>query len=345
MKRPLITFLLVVILSIFAACGSQESSSSDGNNNSSAENEETKVIKVANFYAEDHAVNKALSEKFKSLVEENSNGTLEVEIYPNSQLGGEEQMWDSVQNGTIEMAEIGVIMESEVPKVGLLTLPFLFKSYEHAEKVLNSEIGDEIGANIEEVASVKFLGYGINGFRSFSSNRPIEKMEDFKGYKLRSANIPQLIEMSESMGATVTPMPISEIFAALEQGVVDGQENPISTLRSNGWYEVQTDVLESQHVFLPNTIMMNRDFWESLTEEEQEIVQEAVDISAEYEWELFIESEDEDKKFLEDNGITITKPDDSFKEQMIEATEDIYTKFYEKFDWGEETVKRIKELE
>src|SRR5690625_447092 len=339
MKNFKNNIIIFSILSVILLVGCSADSSTD---EVSGEGSEKRTIKIANFYADDHAVNIALNEKFKTIVEEESNGSLEVEVYSNSQLGGEEQMWDSVKNGTLEMAEIGVVMESEVPMIGILTLPFLFESYDHAQKVLQGSVGDQIGEQLEEKAPIEFLGYGINGFRSFSSNKPIEKMEDFKGYRLRSANIPQLLQMSEDLGATVTPMAISEIFTGLEQGVVDGQENPISSLRSNGWYEVQSHVLESQHVFLPNTIMINREFWESLTSEQQDVIQNAVDASAEYEWELFIENEEDDKNYLEEQDLTIIVPDEDFRNQMIDATKGVYDSFYEKNDWGEEIIDEIE---
>lgn len=338
MRITINNFFVIIMLTltlIIAGC------SSNGSNDNGKE--KSKTIKVANFYADDHPVNKALNEKFKKIVEEKTDNNLEVEIHSNSALGGEEEMWDSLRNGTLEMAEIGVIMEPEVPKVSILTLPFLFEDYDHAQKVLNGDVGQQISEQIEEKAPVKFLAYGINGFRSFSSTDPIEKMDDFKGYKLRSANIPQLLAMSESLGATVSPMPISEIFSSLEQGVIDGQENPISTLKSNGWYEVQDYVLESQHVFLPNEIMVNLEFWEGLTDEEQTIIEDAAKESAEYEWDLFIEEEEEVKEFLEQEGVTITEPDEQFTNEMIEATKGVYENFYEDNSWGKEVVDQIKE--
>src|SRR5690625_3466494 len=228
MKNFKNNIIIFSFLSVILLVGCSADSSTD---EVSGEDSEKRTIKIANFYADDHAVNIALNEKFKTIVEEESNGSLEVEVYSNSQLGGEEQMWDSVKNGTLEMAEIGVVMESEVPMIGILTLPFLFESYDHAQKVLQGSVGDQIGEQLEEKASIEFLGYGINGFRSFSSNKPIEKMEDFKGYRLRSANIPQLLQMSEDLGATVTPMAISEIFTGLEQG---RSEEHTSELQSRG---------------------------------------------------------------------------------------------------------------
>lgn len=327
---------------VLAGCSSDTSSGSAEGSDSAPKATETKTIKVANWYADDHGVNIALNEKFKTLVEKNSNGTLKVEIYSNSKLGGEEQMYDSVRAGTLEVAVISAIIEPEVPKVSTLSLPFLFRDLDHAQNVLKGEIGQEIAAQIEENTGVKLLGYGINGFRVFSSNKPLEKIEDFKGYRVRMPNVPQMIAVGQNLGATVTPMPISEVFSALEQHVVDGQDNPYATLRANAWYEVQSHVLESNHIFLPHNIIMNKKFWDGLTPEEQKVVQDAMTESAAYEWELYRENEEKDKEFLKEKGLEIIVPDENFKNQMIDATKGIYDEFYKNNSFGEEIVNKIR---
>ncbi|MBP1934851.1 TRAP transporter substrate-binding protein [Ammoniphilus resinae] len=336
---------LTLAMSTFLTACSSNTETGQANTGSNEKSEGTKTIKIAHWYAADHVVNIALNEKFKTLVEKNSNGSLKVDVYANSQLGGEEQMYDSVRAGTLEMAEIGVIMEPEVPKIGILTLPYLFKDFNHAKEILFGEIGADIGAQLEEKTGLKFMGYGVNGFRVFSSNKPIEKIEDFEGFKVRMPNIPQMIAVGQSLGAVVSPMPISEIFTALEQKVVDGQDNPYSTLRANTWYEVQSHVLESRHMFLPNTLVANQKFWDSLSPEQQKIVQDAITESTAYEWELSEKSEQDDKKFLEEKGLKITVPDENFRNQMIEATSNIYDNFYEKNAWGKEIVDKIKSQE
>jgi TRAP-type transport system periplasmic protein len=347
MKKLAIGILSIALSSsvLMAGCGSsKEATKADAKKGETGSNEtaKAKTIKIGNWYAEDHAVNIALKEKFKTLVEKNSNGTLKVEVYPNSALGSEEKMYDSVRGGTIEMAEIGVIMEPQVPKIGILTLPYLFKDFNHAKTVLSGEVGADIGAQLEEKTGLKFLGYGINGFRVFSSSKPLQKIQDFKGFKVRMPNVPQMIAVGQALGANVSPMPISEIFSALETKVVDGQDNPYSTLRANKWFEVQSNVLESRHMFLPNTIVANKKFWDSLTPEQQKVVQEAMKESAAYEWELSEKDEEKDKKFVQDKGLKITVPDENLRSQMIDATKGIYDSFYKKNAWGKDIVEKIK---
>ncbi|MDQ0219482.1 TRAP transporter substrate-binding protein [Peribacillus cavernae] len=339
MKKSIFLVLFTFILLTGCSASTKDTSSSGGGEKSG----KTTTIKIANFYADDHAVNKAIKEKFLPMVEENSNGKLKVDLFPNSTIGGEEFMYDGTRNGTIEMAVLSQIMEPDVPKVGLFSLPFLFKDYAHAKGVLDSPIGGDIKTEFEAKTGLKHLGYGINGFRVVSSNRLVKKMEDFKGLKLRMPNVPQMIATGQALGTTVSPMPIPEIFPALEQKVIDGQDNPYSTLRSNAWYEVQTHVLETRHLFLPNNYVASKKFWTSLSPEQQKVVEEAVQATVKREWELTEQGEEDDKKFLKENGLKITVPDEDFKSEMIQATEGVHKEFYKKYSWAEETVEQIKE--
>ncbi|MFB4165374.1 TRAP transporter substrate-binding protein [Alteribacillus sp. JSM 102045] len=330
----------MVFLSACGGGGGDEASSEENGGESSGD---AKTVKVANYFAADHPQNVALEEKFKPLVEENSNGSLEVEIYPDSQLGAEEEFYEGVRNGTIEMGIPGMIMQSSVDKLGVPEWPFLFEDYEHVQNVLNGEIGEELTEDLEEQHGVRALAWSANGFRMFSSNKTLESIVDFDGLRLRMPNIPNYIELGEQLGANVSPLAISEVFTGLEQGVIDAQDNPIATLRASGWYEVQTDVLESRHMFSPNMYVINSDFWNGLSEEEHQVIEEASKEAAEYEFEVMQKSYEEDKEYLEGEGITFTEPSDEFKQSMQESAEPMYDAFYEEYDWAEDLVERIRE--
>jgi tripartite ATP-independent transporter DctP family solute receptor len=337
-KRKFMGFAVSVTLAgvlLLAGCGS-------GGEKTSGSNDEKKTIKVANYFAEDHPQNIALKEKFKKIVEKESNGKLEVQIYANSTLGAEKEFYDGVRNGTIEMGVPGLIMQADIPKMGVPEWPFLFRDYEHVKKVLNGPIGNELTADLDPKHGVTPLAWSANGFRMFSSNRPIKSMKDFDGLRLRMPNIPNYIKLGESLGANVSPLPISEVFTALEQKVVDAQDNPIATLRSSGWNEVQSDVLESKHMFSPNIYIINSKFFKSLTKEQQKIIQKAAKESAAYEFDLMEKSYEDDKKYLQDNGIKFTTPDEGFTEDMIKASQPVYDDVYAKNDWAKELVAKIK---
>ncbi|MEH7237593.1 TRAP transporter substrate-binding protein [Bacillus sp. JJ1562] len=300
-----------------------------------------KTIKVAHYFADNHPQNIALKEKFKKIVEEESNGELEVQIYANSTLGAEKEFYDGVRNGTIEMGIPGLIMQADIPKMGVPEWPFLFRDFEHVKKVLNGPIGEEITADLDPKHGVTPLAWSANGFRMFSSNRTINSMEDFDGLRLRMPNIPNYIKLGEALGANVSPLPISEVFSALEQKVVDAQDNPIATLRNSGYYEVQSDVLESKHMFSPNIYIINSKFFKSLTEEQQKIIQKAAKEAAAYEFDLLEKNYEDDKKFLEDNGIKFTTPDDGFTEDMVKASQPVYEEIFADNDWAKELVEKI----
>ncbi len=325
---------------LLSGCGS-EGEKATGSGSGGAEVEK-KTIKVANYFAEDHPQNVALREKFKTIVEEESNGQLEVQIYANSTLGAEKEFYDGVRNGTIEMGVPGLIMQADIPKMGVPEWPFLFRDFDHVKKVLNGPIGEELTAELEPKHGVTPLAWSANGFRMFSSNRTIENMDDFDGLRLRMPNIPNYIKLGESLGANVSPLPISEVFTALEQKVVDAQDNPIATLRNSGYYEVQTDVLESKHMFSPNIYIINTKFWKSLTEEQQEIIAKASKEAAAYEFDLLEKSFEDDKKFLQENGIKFTTPSDKFMKEMEAASQPVYDDVYKENDWAKELVEKIK---
>src|SRR5699024_10404622 len=131
---------------------------------------------------------------------------------------------------------------------------------------------------------------------------------------------------------------------ALEQGVVDGQENPLATFKESGFYEVQSDVLESNHMFSPNVYLMNADFFDGLDEDTQKIIKDGAEKAADYEWELMQEEEDDIKSELESEGITITEPDEKFKQELEEVIkDDVYEDLLEKHEWAEDFLETVEE--
>lgn len=303
-----------------------------------------KTIKVGNFFPDSHPVNVALNESFKKEVESRSNGDLKVRVFSNGVLGGDEKLYNSVRGGTVEMAIIGNIMENEVDYVGIIQLPFLFSNYAHAKSVFDSPIGEKLVADMREKTGTHFLAYGVQGFRVIAANRPITSMADFKGLRLRFPGIQNMIAIGQSLGANVTPLPIPEVFSALEQKVVDGVENPYPNIVASKWYEVVNNVLESNHVFTPNLYTMSGKFWDSLTDQEKEIVTTAARNAAEMEWKLLVESEQKDKKTLTDAGVKIVVPDDAFRQQMVDAVKGSYENFYKGHPGAEQIVEQIRSM-
>ncbi|PLR81671.1 C4-dicarboxylate ABC transporter substrate-binding protein [Bacillus canaveralius] len=332
--KAFLTMMIGLMLVVLTGCNALETAGKERNG--------VTTIKIANYFSETHPQNIALREKFKPMVEEQTDGKYVVEIYPGNELGDEDSFTSGVRIGSIQMAITGMGLQTANPKIGAVEWPYLFDDYEQANRILNGEVGDEIGEAFRELGAEP-LAWTANGFRSVSANREIASMEDFKGFRLRMTNIPIFINTGKALGANVQPLALSEVFTAIEQGVIDGQENPITTLKESGLYEVQSHVTETKHMFSPNVYLMNKEFFDGLDDETREIILAAAKESANYEWELLQESESETKQFLEEHGIKFTVPDEKFMNELRDSMEPVYEDLYKKYDWAEEFINKIHE--
>lgn len=322
------------------ACGGSRTDSSTADNNSAAdstdaaaeESQETDVpaadgdfssydsykIRLANWFAEDHPQNIAL-QSFADEVKARSGGKMEIELYPNSQLGSEDVYINSILEGTLEMSCQGTMMAEYEPAVNVAEMPFLFTGgWEQARDTLGGEIGKEIAKDMPEKAGVRVLAWTANGFRVVSSSKPVKSVEDLKGLILRVPTTSLYVQTFEALGVTPVGITLSETYTALETGVADGQENPYATDRASSFYEVQDYIFETYHMFSPVEWCINEAFYQSLPEEFQEILVSAAEKAAEYEWELAISGEQEDKAFMQEQGVEITEVTEEMKNQMIQ---------------------------
>lgn len=300
------------------------------------------TIKVANYFSDSHPQNIALREKFKPIIEEKTKGKYKVEIYPANELGDEAQFTSGARIGSIQMAVAGMGLQTANPKIGAVEWPYLFDSYEQANRILNGKVGEEIGDAFRELG-VEPIAWTANGFRVVSANRAVNTKEEFKGLRLRMPNIPIFINTGKAMGANVQPLALSEVFTALEQGVIDAQENPYVTLKESGLYEVQSHVIETNHMFSPNVYLMNKEFFDHLDKETKEIILEAAKESAQYEWNLLQESEAKVKEELKKAGLDIIVPDEEFKTELKKSMEPVYKELYKKYDWAKDFINKIEE--
>ncbi|SDN71106.1 TRAP transporter substrate-binding protein [Bacillus sp. OK048] len=338
MKKKFGIFTLLMIISLLiAGCNSKSSVSSS--------DEKKVVIKIANNFGTDHPHNVALREKFKTIAEKESDGSLEIKIYESNQLGAELAAFDGVRNGTIEMAIAGTTVSGNPEKIKVGDWPFLFEDLEHAKKAYTGEVGKEIAAELQEKTGVKVLGWAANGFRSFSSNKSIESMKDFETFRLRMPDLPEYISIGKALNAEVISLPFSEIFTALEQHVADGQDNPVSTVVANGFYEVQDHILLSNHVFSPSMYVMNADLYENkLTDKQRSAIDKAAQESTEYQWKLYGESLEKDIKTLKEHGVKVTEPSKDFRQDMVDAMGPFFTERKAKYPWAKDILKKIEEL-
>lgn len=298
------------------------------------------TLKLAHYFVESHPQHIAL-DAFAKEVKEASDGEINIKIFSNAQLGSEEQMINGTRNGTIELSLIGSLMQNLDFKLGLTETPFLMRDYDHAKRVLDSEIGAEIAAAFEAFA-VKHLAYSVSGFRVMTSNKKIEKPEDYKGVRWRIPNVQTFVEMVKLLGANGQTMAFTEVFTALEQGVVDGQDNPMSLIKAQGFYEVQKYMIETNHMFTNLNLIMHKKAYDKLSDEHKKIITTAAQNYKELSWKLVVEDSEKTRQFFIDHGLEVVTPSAEFSKWNQEAMAPLYEKLYKKYDWAEDYVERIK---
>lgn len=232
-----------------------------------------KEFAIANDSTDD-TVTGLMTQKLKEVLEAKSKGAFKVATFPNSQLGSDREITQSCQNGELAFVVQNTAPQVNfVPKAAVFDLPNLFPNKKVARAAL-----DKFQKDIEPEyakAGIVMLGFGDQGFRVLSSNKAINKIEDFKGLKLRTMENKYHVQYWQSLGANPTPLPFSELYLALQQGTVTGQENPYEVIVATKLYEVQKYVIDTNHLFHTITIIMSKNIYDQLTPEEQKLVRDA----------------------------------------------------------------------
>jgi tripartite ATP-independent transporter DctP family solute receptor len=243
---------------------------------------QTKTLKFVNQNAKGHPIVLGM-DKFAEIVEAKSGGKLKVTVYPGGALGSDQANVSALQGGTLEMASMNSgIFASLVKDFAIYDFPFLFANPAEADAVVDGSFGKSLHAKLEEKGLVG-LGYYELGFRHISnSKRPITKVDDIAGLKLRVIPNPINVDWVSALGANPTPLPFPELYAALEQKAVDGQENPVATINGAKLYEVQKHLVLSNHQYNPQSIVMSKKVWDGLSADEKKVVQDAVNESIKF---------------------------------------------------------------
>lgn len=229
---------------------------------------------------------------FADEVRERSGGRIEVQVYPNEQLGTELQMLNAIQAGTADMTITGGSLVNWIPRIGVMETPATIRDQEHLVRVASGPIGQEIEAEIIEEGGFRPIAYFIRGPRHLTSNRPINTPEDARGLIVRVPNSPLYVAFWEEVGATPTPMAFSEVFTSLQQGTIHAQENPLALIHSAGFYEVQQYVNVTEHLHTWIYVVIGEEKFQSMPADLQQII---IDVGQEmqaYEHQLFLEDEE-----------------------------------------------------
>jgi tripartite ATP-independent transporter DctP family solute receptor len=289
-----------------------------------------------------HAINEqdvfhAAALHFKESVETRTGGEVTVSVYPNATLGDERNLLESLRMGTVDMGIVtGGPVINFLPNFGVLDLPFLFSSPEHAYKVLDGPVGQGFIKDMEKLGW-KCLAYGERGFRNLTnSKRPVVKPEDMKDLKIRVMQNPIYIDSFTALGANAVPMAWTEALTALQQGTIDGQENPLNVIAAYNINESNKYLSITRHAYAPNIMVMSARTWDKLTPEQQAVIQESALAAAKYNRDIDNENEAEWLEQLKSKGMEVAEPDlAAFREAVAEV--------YEKYEaqYGKELIQSI----
>ena len=254
-----------------------------------------------------------------------SGGALEIQIFPNAQLGSESENVEQLQRGALAMAKTSAAaMEGFVPEMAVFSLPYLFRDEDHFWAVLNGEVGREL-LEAGQGVGIHGLCYYSSGSRSFYMiDKPVLEPGQLKGSKIRVMKSRMAMDMVSTMGGAPTPIPFGELYTALQQGMVDGAENNPPSLLSSRHYEVARHYSLDEHSRVPDMVIFSQAIWVTLSMQEREWLQQAAADSVVYQRELWTKKSDEALATIEAAGVTVYRPD---KAPFVEATAPMYQKF------------------
>lgn len=300
-KQLAIIFAAIMSMSILTACGG----GSEAKDSASSNGEEVVTLKFANVTS---VAGKLAGKKFKEVAEAESNGSLLVELYPDNMLGDDRVAIETTALGDID---IGVSSTSPIATMYsdfyIFDSPYLFLSPDDAYSKLDGETGQKILDGMESIG-LKGLCFWENGFRNLTNNtKEIRVPADIENMKIRTMENEVHLAAWKAFGANPTPMAFTEVFTALQQGAIDGQENPIGIIDANKFTEVQKYVSLTEHVYTPYIVCMNLEKFNSLTEEQQQAIDKATEASLEYQREQSQSIEKEILDGIADQGVMVAE--------------------------------------
>ena len=305
---PIFIFFLITLAAL-TACGNRE---------------KVKALKLAHSLDPGHAVHKAMVVMGQRL-EELSNGTMRIDIYPSGQLGSERELIELLQIGSLAMTKVSTSpMESFVPEFNVFSTPYVFRDKTHFWQVLESDIGKNLLLAGERVR-LRGLGYYDAGSRSFYMvDKPIHTPADLQGQKIRVQKSQTSVKMVQALGGSATPISWGELYTALQQGVVDGAENNPPSFYLSKHYEVCKYYTLDEHTYVPDILLISSHIWNSLSSQQQTWVQQAANDSIKYQRVLWQQATTEALAAVEAAGVEIIRPDKTPFTAAVQAMHDSY---------------------
>ncbi|WP_110648856.1 DctP family TRAP transporter solute-binding subunit [Salinicola peritrichatus] len=334
-KTPALSALVSVML--LAGCDNQASENESAQNDASKSNDSSVTLSLAQAFPNKHPGG-IYSDKFAKLINERTDGAVNINVHHNGVLGSEAEEIQQLQAGSLDLALLyGVSnFQNLNAKLGVEELPFIFESSEHARRAYDGEYGKAVSKILKD-EGFEVLSYWENGMRHFTNNvRPIVDPEDMQGIKFRSAEVPIRLKMFEMLGASAIPMGFTELFTALQQGTVDGQENPIALIHANNFYEVQDYLSLSGHIYNSAVLTASPKAMAKLTPEQQKILRDTAEEMKVEERQMISEQNAELLADLKEKGMQVNSIDKQAFEKVVHPLWDSFAK-----ENGDELIKLI----
>jgi len=303
--------------------------------------ESGRVIRLAHGLDVAHSVHKGM-EYMAEYVDSVSKGQLQIEVFPNQQLGTERQCLELLQIGSLGMTKVSsAVLEGFTPEMKVLSLPYIFRDRGHAYRVQDSPLGEEL-LLASVPARLRGLAYFDAGQRSFyTKEKPVEQPEDLEGLKIRVQESATAMQLVSALGASPTPISWGELYTALQQGVVDGAENNPPSFYLSHHYEVCKYYILNEHTAVPDILLIGMPLWNRLSQQEQQWLQEAAAVATDYQRQLWQAAEAEALEAVQEAGVEIIRPD---KTPFFEQTQHLLEQYKDE-PAIYELIQRIKAVE
>ena len=298
-----------------------------------------RTIRVSNGVAQEHPVGNGVKAMTECLTER-SDGKMKLNAFWSGALGGDLDATQALRSGTQEMVITSTSpLVGIAPELGVFDLPFLFSNEQEADAILDGEFGQYISDKMPQYGLVN-LAYWENGFRNLTnSQRPVASVDDIKGLKVRVMQNNIFLDSFQNLGANAVPMAFGEVFTALETGAIDGQENPVVTIDTSKFSEVQDHLTMSRHAYTPFMVLYSKPLWDQLSAEEQTILQECAVVGRDVQRQASRELSEKSLANVKEAGMEVTELTPEAQEAMRAAVQPVYEKHAATI--GPETVDRM----
>jgi tripartite ATP-independent transporter DctP family solute receptor len=281
----------------------------------------------------------AMMEKVAKQVKDDTGGAVDIQLFPAGQLGGSRDLIESASSGAIQIVDEGAAQFGQfVPQMSILEAPYLWRDVPQIRRVMGSPIMDEMSAQLVSKRQMRVIGSTYYGKRHVTSGtKAVNTVDDLKGFKLRIPEVDTFRAMAEAWGARPTPLNFNELYLALSQGAVDGQENPLPTIQSGKFFEVQKYLVLTGHIMTPRLIVINESAWQGLSAKDRQALKSALDKFGPEQDNEILAQESKLVDTFKSGGMTVIQPDiESFRKPVLAS---VPAKFESK--WGKGLWERI----